>query len=102
MLLEIAEIDARPGSEDAFEAAMNEKGLGHLAACEGVISARLGRGVENPSKFIFHVVWTSIEAHEAARSLESFGKFRECFGDLTVGGAMNHFRMTEEVRGASA
>lgn len=102
MLLEIAEIEVRPGAEDQFAIAMRDKGIPHLAACEGVVSVRFGRGVENPSKFTFNVVWTSMDAHMAARDLEAFGKFRMAFGDLTIGGAMSHYVMDEAVAGASA
>ena len=102
MLLEIAEIEVREGSEDAFAKAMREVGIPRLAACEGVVSVRFGRGVENPSKFAFNVVWTSMDAHIRARDLESFGKFRAAFGDLTVGGAMNHYVMDDLIPGASA
>lgn len=102
MLLEIAEIEVRAGSEDAFAQAMREKGIPQLAACEGVVSVRFGRGVENPSKFTFNVVWTSMDAHKAAHELESFGKFRAAFGDVAVGGAMSHYIMDDPVIGASA
>jgi quinol monooxygenase YgiN len=102
MLLEIAEIEVKPGQEDAFAAAMHNGGIAGLAACKGVIEARLGRGVENPSKFLFHVVWTSIEDHMAARDLESFGQFRAAMGDLTQGGSMSHYVLDAPVSGASA
>lgn len=102
MLLEIAEIEVRPGAEEQFASAMRESGLGHLAACAGVVSARFGRGVENPSKFTFNVVWTSLEAHQGARELADFARFRAAFGDLTIGGAMSHYEMDEAIAGASA
>lgn len=102
MLLEFAEVEVRPGAEDQFAQAMRETGIPQLAACEGVVSVRFGRGVENPSKFTFNVVWTSLDAHMAARDLESFGKFRAAFGDLTLSGAMSHYMMDEAVPGASA
>jgi quinol monooxygenase YgiN len=102
MLLEIAEIEVRPGAEDQFAKAMRETGVPHLAACEGVVTASFGRGVENPSKFTFNVVWKSMEAHQGARDLPAFGKFRAAFGDLTVGGAMSHYEMDEALSGPSA
>lgn len=102
MLLEIAEIEVRAGAEDSFAEAMHRSGLSDLAACEGVISVRFGRGVENPSKFTFNVVWTSMEAHEAARGLDAFGRFRAAFGDMGVGGAMSHYVMDEAIPGISA
>lgn len=101
MLLEIAEIEVRPGAEDQYAAAMRDVGIPSLAACEGVVSVRFGRGVENPSKFTFNVVWTSMEAHGGARTLDAFGKFRAAMGDITVGGAMSHYVMDELVPGAS-
>ncbi|KPH59279.1 MULTISPECIES: antibiotic biosynthesis monooxygenase family protein [unclassified Novosphingobium] len=102
MLLEIAEIEVRPGAEEAFSAAMREVGLEQLSACEGVVSIRFGRGVENPSKFTFNVVWTSMEAHDSARKLDSFGRFRAAFGDLGVGGTMSHYVMDEAIPGRAA
>ncbi|MCJ2188561.1 putative quinol monooxygenase [Novosphingobium beihaiensis] len=102
MLLEIAEIETRPGAEDEFAAAMRQTGVPHLAACKGVISVRFGRGVENPSKFTFNVVWTSVEAHMSARDLDDFGKFRAAMGDLTVSGVMSHYVMDALIPGASA
>lgn len=102
MLLEFAEVEVKPGKEDEFAAAMRDVGLANLAACEGVVSVRFGRGVENPSKYTFNVVWTSIEAHAAAKDLAAFGKFRAAFGDLTCGGAMSHYVMDEPIAGASA
>jgi quinol monooxygenase YgiN len=101
MLLEIAEIEVKPGQEDTFAAAMRGGGIAHLAACKGVIEARLGRGVEKPGTFLFHVVWTSIEEHIAARDLDSFKQFRAAMGDLTQGGSMNHYVLDAAVSGPS-
>ncbi|MDE8651683.1 putative quinol monooxygenase [Novosphingobium album (ex Liu et al. 2023)] len=102
MLLEIAEIEVRPGAEEEFARAMRETGLAHLATCEGVVSVSFGRGVENPGKFTFNVVWTSMDAHMAARALDAFGQFRAAFGDLTVGGGMSHYEMDAPIAGPSA
>ncbi|WP_395392284.1 antibiotic biosynthesis monooxygenase family protein [Novosphingobium sp. BL-8A] len=102
MLLEIAEIDVRHGSEDAFAKAMRETGIPALAACEGVISLQFGRGVEKPSRFTFNVVWTSMDAHDAARKLDSFNSFRSAFDDMAIGGTMHHYEMDQAIAGASA
>lgn len=102
MLLEIAEIEVKPGKEDEFAANMRNGGLSNLAACEGAVEVSFGRGVENPSKFVFHVIWASMDAHAAARDLPSFGQFRAAFGDLTIGGAMSHYQMDAPTPAASA
>ncbi len=102
MLLEIAEIDVRAGREEAFMQAMREQGMPELAACSGVVSARFGRGIENPARFTFNVVWTSLDAHAAARELPAFARFRSAMGDMTEAGRMTHFEMDEALVGASA
>ena len=91
MVTEIATITVAPGREAEFEAAMRGAGVGFLAACPGVQSVRFGQGIEKPQNFTFVVEWDSIEAHNAARDCAAFGQFRGCFGDMSVGGAMEHF-----------
>ncbi|PEQ10711.1 antibiotic biosynthesis monooxygenase [Novosphingobium sp. PC22D] len=103
MLLEIAEVETFPGREEQFAEAMTVGGgLEDLARCHGVVSVRFGRGIENPSTFTFNVVWTSVEDHIAARSLEPFKAFSARFADLTCGGKMNHYEMGELIEGVSA
>ncbi|MYL96551.1 antibiotic biosynthesis monooxygenase [Novosphingobium sp. FGD1] len=99
MLLEIAEIEVRSGAGDEFAAAIRRHGMADLAACDGVVSACFGRGVENPEKFTFNVVWTSMEAHEDARGLEAFARFRAAFGDLTLRGTLSHYEMDDALPG---
>lgn len=102
-LLEIAEVECFPGMEEQFAEAMNAGGgLADLAKCKGVVSVRFGRGIENPSKFTFNVVWTSVEDHMAARSLEPFKAFSARFANLTCGGATSHYEMGDLIDGASA
>lgn len=91
MVTEIATIKVAEGREAEFEQTMRGAAVGYLAACPGVQSVRFGQGVENPQNFTFVVEWDSVEAHIAARDCEAFGKFRGCFGDMSVGGAMEHF-----------
>lgn len=102
MLLEQAEIDVKPGSEEALAEALRNGALAALADCEGVISLRFGRGVENPSKFIINVRWTSLEAHTAAASSENFQRFRQAVGPHVASGGMQHFEMEDELTGRSA
>ncbi|WP_156839650.1 antibiotic biosynthesis monooxygenase family protein [Novosphingobium aquimarinum] len=103
MLLEVAEVECVPGMEEEFADIMNAGGgLSDLAQCKGVVSVRLGRGVEDPSTFLLNVVWTSIEDHMAARSLAPFKAFSARFANLTSGGRVSHYEMDEPIPGASA
>lgn len=93
MLLERSEISVKAGTEDGFLQAMNDRGLPILRDFPGVIEARLGRGVENPGKFIFLVQWESLEDHAAFNKAEVHTEFLQLFGPYAEGGAMEHFRM---------
>jgi quinol monooxygenase YgiN len=91
MVTENAFVLIREGEEEAFEKAMRETGIPSLAKCPGVRSARLARGVENPSKFFFIVEWDSIEAHDAARASEAFSAFGQAgLPFYGLGGGMDH------------
>ncbi len=93
MLTERAEMLIKPGCEDDFAAAMRERGIPLLAAVPGVKSVRLGRGVENPDKFILLVEWESMDAHTAFKSAPSNAQLRQVIGPHSRGGAMEHFEI---------
>ena len=93
MLLERAEILIKEGTEQEFAAAMRERGLPILKAVPGVKSVALGRGVENPGKFMLLVEWESMEAHDAFRNSTVNGPFRKLFAPYSKGGSMEHFEI---------
>ena len=80
MVLEIADFDIRPGTEEQFAAAYLEaKEL--LAATPGFLSARMTRGIESPSRFVLMIEWQSVEAHVVGfRESERFPRWRELIG----------------------
>jgi heme-degrading monooxygenase HmoA len=88
MILEIALIDVRPGSEDAFERGYRSVRAA-LADSPGLRSIRMTHGIETPSRFVLLVEWDSIEAHNAFRSSDRFGVWR--------GGIGPHFAKPPEV-----
>ncbi len=93
MILEIAEITVKSGSEKEFvEAyAVVSKGFG---SAEGMLSARLTQGVETPAKFVLLVEWTDIAAHERYRDTEEYGHWREAIAPHVAGPtAVQHTRV---------
>jgi heme-degrading monooxygenase HmoA len=94
MLVERAELLIKEGSEDAFAAAMANRGVALLSGLDGASSVRLGRGVENPSKFMLLITWETMDAHVAFTKDPLFLEFRELIGPFSAGGAMEHFQMT--------
>jgi heme-degrading monooxygenase HmoA len=93
MLFERAELLIREGSESDFSAAMNQRGIALLASVPGVKSVSLGRGVENPDKFMLLVEWESMEAHSAFPKTPVYTVFRELIRAYSTGGSMEHFEM---------
>jgi heme-degrading monooxygenase HmoA len=93
MLLERAELLIKEGSQKDFAAAMNERGIALLASVPGVKSVSLGRGVENPDKFMLLVEWESMEAHTAFAKTPMLTAFRAMISPFSKGGSMEHFEM---------
>ena len=93
MLLERAEILMREGQEEAFAAAMKDAGIGILSGVPGVMSVNLGRGVENPGKFMLLVEWKNMDAHLAYNKSAASGELRALIRPFSKGGSMEHFEM---------
>lgn len=93
MLLERSEISVKAGKEDEFLDVMNERGLAMLSNFPGVVEARLGRGVENPAKFLFLVQWGSLDDHKAFNASDIHPQFLQLFAPYAEGGTMEHFQM---------
>ena len=93
MLLERAEILINEGHEDRFATAMRDTGIQLLASVPGVISVNVGRGVENPGKFMLLVEWESMAAHSAYNKTPVCAELRALIGRFSKGGSMEHFKM---------
>jgi heme-degrading monooxygenase HmoA len=93
VLVERSELLIKEGMEVEFAAVMDERGLPLLAGLPGVNSVKLGRGVENPSKFMLLIEWEAMDAHVAFTKNPAYGEFRQMLGPFSKGGAMEHFEM---------
>jgi heme-degrading monooxygenase HmoA len=93
MLVERSELLVREGMEEDFADAMRERGNPLLESIPGVRSVNMGRGVENPDKFVLLVAWDSMDSHDAFRTNPNYGPFREIMAPFLKGGAMEHFNM---------
>jgi heme-degrading monooxygenase HmoA len=93
MILEIVEMGVQPGSEekfaDAYAAASKQFG-----PAEGLLSARLTQGVENPTNFVLLMEWTDLAAHERYQVTEQYGQWRAAIGRYAAGPAtVQHTRV---------
>ena len=62
MIFEIAQIEIRPDTEQAFEAAVAEA-RPLFQASPGCLSLKLMRSIEHPLRYRLVVGWETIEAH---------------------------------------
>jgi heme-degrading monooxygenase HmoA len=79
MMLEVALVDVRPGSQDAFEDGYRRV-RDALASSPGLLSLRMTRGVETATRFVLLVEWESLAAHQAFRDSERFAVWRSGIG----------------------
>ncbi len=80
MIIEHAEINVTPGSEDEFVAVFPQA-RAVISQADGFRWAELHRGVERPSGFLLLVGWETLEAHiDGFRSSELFASWREIIG----------------------
>jgi heme-degrading monooxygenase HmoA len=93
MILERAEITAKPGQAAGLLGALREQGLALLRGIPGCHGAGAGTGVENPDKVILLVEWDSLAAHEAFKKMPEYAVLGGLFGPFAAGGAVEHFDM---------
>ena len=80
MIKELAEIDIKPGCEQAFEeAALEARDL--FLGSKGCIAFRLHRSMEQPSRYRLFVEWETIEDHMVEfRNSDAFLGWRRLCG----------------------
>jgi quinol monooxygenase YgiN len=94
MIMERAEFPIKAGQEEAFADMMRLRGTELLASSDGCHSVRVGRGVENPGKFILLLEWESVEHHVALTKTPAFEEFKQLAGPFFAGPSnMEHFQI---------
>ena len=102
MIKELAEIDIRPGDEQAFElAAAKAKEL--FLGSRGCIAFRLHRSIEQPSRYRLFVEWETIEDHMIEfRNSEAFVAWRQLCGPFFLSPPrVEHLMIVVEGRNAA-
>ena len=80
MVLEHALIAIRPGTSEAFEAALAEAG-DVIGASPGFVSLRLHRGIETPERYLLLVEWERLDDHLVGfRQSDRFTAWRALIG----------------------
>ncbi len=78
MILEMAQIDVKPGLEAEFEAGV-AKAVPIFKRAKGCKGLELQRSVETPRRYHLLVLWETIENHTVDfRGSADFGEWRKC------------------------
>lgn len=84
MVIEIAKLTAKPGTEEQFRTAVVE-GLKVIRAQPQHIKSWIAQGVETPNVFTLVVYWESIERKMEFRNGPEFPNWRKHITDLLDG-----------------
>ena len=80
MILEIAQIDVKPGLESEFEAGV-QKAAPLFKRAKGCGGMLLQRSIEQPSRYALVVRWETVEAHTVDfRGSADFAEWRKLVG----------------------
>jgi quinol monooxygenase YgiN len=80
MILEIAQIDVKPGMEAEFEASV-KKAVPIFKRAIGCKSLELQRSIEKPSRFRLFIKWVTVENHTVDfRGSADFQEWRKLVG----------------------
>ncbi len=95
MVLEIVEIDIKPGQEAEFEAAA-AKAPPFFKAAKGCMSFKLQRSVEYPTRYWLFVEWDTVDDHMIGfRNSDGFTQWRNLVGPYFDGAPrMEHAALT--------
>jgi heme-degrading monooxygenase HmoA len=98
MILEIAQIDVKAGTEAKFEAGV-KNALPLFKAAKGCNGVTLARSVENPRRYRLMIQWATLENHTVDfRGSADFQKWRALVADC-FDGAPQVEHVTDVLRG---
>ena len=85
MILEIAQIDVKPGMESEYEAGIR-KAIPLFQRAKGCKSLSVQRSIEKPSRYRIIVQWDTLESHTVGfRGSNDFQEFRKLVGHCFAG-----------------
>lgn len=91
MVLEHIILDMKPGQEENYEAALAEA-LPLIAESPGLVSLRVQRCLETPSRYLLMIEWETLEDHTVKfRNSERYLKWRDAIAHHYETPVVQHF-----------
>ena len=95
MILELADIRIKPGTQSAFDAAIR-KGIDTvITTAKGFRGYKVNKGIESPERYILMIFWDTLENHTVDfRGSAAFQDWRAIVGPLFDGApVVEHFTL---------
>lgn len=81
MILEIADIRIRPGTQTEFDLAIVRGVQTAIAPAKGFRGYKINRGLESPERYVLMIFWDTLENHTVDfRGSPAFGEWRAIVG----------------------
>jgi heme-degrading monooxygenase HmoA len=98
MILEIADIRIKPGTQAEFEAAIKEGAGKVIANARGFRGYKVNKGVESPERYVLMIYWETLENHIVDfRQSAAFGEWRALVGPyFAAAPAVEHFELVSK------
>ncbi len=95
MILEIADIRIKPGTQAEFEAAIDEGAGKVIAKAKGFRGYKVNKGVESPERYVLMNYWETLENHTVDfRQSAAFGEWRALVGPyFAAAPVVEHFKL---------
>lgn len=98
MILEIADIRVKPGTQAQFEAALDQGVKNVIPKAKGFMGYKVNKGIESPERYILMVFWQTLENHTVDfRQSPAFQEWRALVGPyFAAAPAVEHFNLVSK------
>jgi len=98
MILEVADVRIKPGTQKDFEAAVGKGVAEVIAKAQGFMGYKLNKGIESPERYLLMIFWRTLENHTVDfRQSAAFGEWRSLVGPYFAGPpTVEHFDLASK------
>jgi heme-degrading monooxygenase HmoA len=80
VILEVADIRIRPGTQAEFDVAIQSAVTSVLSKAAGFRGYKINRGIESAERYLLMVFWETLESHTEFRGSPAFAQWRAIVG----------------------
>jgi len=95
MILEVAELRIRPGTQSEFDVAIQTAVKSVLSKATGFRGYKINKGLESPERYLLMVFWDTLENHTVDfRGSPAFAQWRAIIGSyFAAAPSVEHFTL---------